>query len=102
LFATAQNELDFDMDVSTGTVGGYINITYTITNISTDPISNLVIDHPDAVINSFTPTPSTLTPGASLTATGKIAIGEEGASLGVIFGSTQASINGLLNGNSIT
>jgi len=102
LFATAQNELDFDMDVSTGTVGGYINITYTITNISTDPISNLVIDHPDAVINSFTPTPSTLTPGASLTATGKIAIGGEGASLGVIFGSTQASINGLLNGNSIT
>lgn len=102
VFATAQNELDFDMDVSTGTVGGYVNITYTVTNISTDPISNLVIDHPDAVINSFTPTPSTLTPGASLTATGQIAISGEGGSLGVIFGSTQASINGLLNGNSIT
>ncbi len=101
-FSVAQPNLDFDMDVTTGVAGGYAGVTYTITNLSPDPISNLVISHPHAVITLFNPTPSTLAAGATLTASGQIAISGEYNPLGIILGSTQAAISGILNGNVVT
>ncbi|MDP5076505.1 MAG: T9SS type A sorting domain-containing protein [Nonlabens sp.] len=72
--ATAQSELDFDMDVTDGFMGGYADVTYTITNISTNTFTNLTITHPDALNTSITLNPSTLAPGVTITATNRIAL----------------------------
>lgn len=51
LLMNAQAELDFDMDVTNGPIGGYADVTYTITNLSpNDTYSNVTINHPDALI----------------------------------------------------
>ncbi|WP_438968766.1 T9SS type A sorting domain-containing protein [Nonlabens sp.] len=103
VFATAQNELDFDMDVTYGRVGGYADVTYTITNISNNSINSLTINHTDAINPVLTLNPSTLVPGATVSATGKIAISGDRFNGSIPFlGSTQASVSGILNGNTIT
>ncbi|AGC77306.1 putative secreted protein (Por secretion system target) [Nonlabens dokdonensis] len=103
LFSDAQNELDFDMDVTVGRVGGYADVTYTITNISNNSINSLTINHTDAINPVMTLNPSTLAPGATVTATGKIAISGNRFNGSIPFlGSTQASVSGILNGNTIT
>lgn len=103
LFATAQNELDFDMDVTSGgEIGGYTELSYTITNISSSDITNLVITNSQAVIPSLSLSPLTLAPGATITATGRIAVAGGAPPLGVIFGSTQATVTGLSGTSSIS
>lgn len=103
LFSTAQNDLDFDMDVTVGKVGGYADVTYTITNITSNTINSLTINHTDAINPVWTLNPSTLAPGATVTATGKIAISGDRFNGSIPFlGSTQASVSGILNGNTIT
>ncbi|WP_405377206.1 T9SS type A sorting domain-containing protein [Nonlabens sp. Asnod3-A02] len=103
LFSTAQPELDFDMDVNFGRVGGYADVTYTITNISSNTINNLSINHTDAVNPILTLNPSTLAPGATVIATGKIAISGDRYNGNIPFlGSTQATANGIMNGTAIS
>ncbi|MGJ8685704.1 MAG: T9SS type A sorting domain-containing protein [Nonlabens sp.] len=97
-FSIAQNDLEFQLDAGYGPKGGYTDLTYTVTNISQNTISNLVITHPDAVTTSFTLSPSTLAPGATATATGRKAISGNAS----ILGSTQATVTGAMNGVTIT
>lgn len=99
----AQADLDFDMDATHGRIGGYSDITYTITNISSNTITNISIDHPDAVVSNFTLSPSTIAPGASATATGRVPVsGDPVNGSSAILGSTQATVTGVLNSVTIT
>jgi hypothetical protein len=103
LFATAQNELDFDMDATSARLGGYSDITYIITNNSSSNITNITINHPDAVVNSFVLNPSTLSPSASATASGRIAIsGNRVNGMIPFLGGTQATVTGTMNSTTIT
>jgi hypothetical protein len=72
--SAAQSGLDFDMEATNGTIDDYSYITYTITNLSQNTISNITIDHPDALMMNVPLHPSSLTPGASAAATGRVAI----------------------------
>lgn len=103
LFSTAQSSIDFDMDVNIGRVGGYADVTYTITNISSNTINSLSINHTDAVNPVFTLNPSTLASGATITATGTIAISGDRFNGSIPFlGATQATVNGIVNGTAIS
>lgn len=103
LFSTAQNDLDFDMDVTNAWLGGYSNITYVITNNSSSDITNITINHPDALVSSFVLNPSTLAPGVTATATGRVAIAGNRVNGRIPFlGSTQATATGFFNGATIT
>ncbi|WP_438963057.1 hypothetical protein, partial [Nonlabens sp.] len=95
-------QLDFDMDVSSGPIGGYADVTYTITNLSpTDTYTNVTITHPDALIPSIVLSPSTLGPGIQVTQTGRIAIsGDHYNAIGLFI--TQASLTAMINGTMIT
>ncbi len=101
--AAGQSNLDFDLDSQSGTVGGYSNITYTITNISNSVITDLNITHPDAVVSDFTINPSSLAPGETITAIGKIALSGDRFNGSIpILGATQATVNGTINGTVIS
>lgn len=100
LSVTAQ--LDFDMDVSNGPMGGYADIIYTVTNLSpTDTYTNVTITHPDALIPTVVLNPSTLGPGIQVTQTGRIAIsGDSYNAIGLL--TTQATATAMLNGSMLT
>ncbi len=102
-FLTAQTDLDFDMDVTNGTIGEYADVTYTVTNLSpTETYTNVTVNHPDAVIPMFTFNPSTLGPGIQVTATGRIPVGGDPVNGSLpILGFTQATVNADLNGTSV-
>ncbi|KEZ93838.1 hypothetical protein IL45_06480 [Nonlabens ulvanivorans] len=97
----AQAELDFDMDVTNGPIGGYADVTYTITNLSpNDTYSNVTINHPDALIPNIVLNPSTIGPGIQVTATGQIPLSGDSYSVGLLI--TQATATGIMNGSMIT
>lgn len=99
--AAAQSDLLFLMDATSGRIGGYSEITYTITNISSNDVNNIHIDHPDAIVPNFNLSPATLSPGATITATGRIAI--SGGNLEILRARyTLATATGTVNGATIT
>ncbi|PRX14445.1 T9SS type A sorting domain-containing protein [Nonlabens ulvanivorans] len=101
LLMNAQAELDFDMDVTNGPIGGYADVTYTITNLSpNDTYSNVTINHPDALIPNIVLNPSTIGPGIQVTATGQIPLSGDSYSVGLLI--TQATATGIMNGSMIT
>lgn len=96
-------QLDFDMDVTAGLIGNHADVTYTVTNSSTtNTISNVTINHDDAVVTTFIISTS-LGPGMQVTATGSVPVSGDpvNGSLPII-GSTQATVTGDLNGTMIT
>lgn len=101
LAASAQSDLLFLMDATSGRIGDYSEITYTITNISSNDVNNISIDHPDAIVPNFNLSPSTLPPGATITATGRIAISGENLN-SIRARVTLATATATVNGTTIT
>jgi hypothetical protein len=99
--STAQSDIAFLLDVTSSFIGDYSEVTYTVTNNSTDVLTNITISHPDALVTNFTLNPSTLNPGESGTATGSIAL--TGNVIYNILGpTTTAVLTTLVNGNTVT
>lgn len=87
-----QGDIDFELVVSNGPMGGYADVTYFISNLSpTATYTNVTINHPDAVLQNVVVTPSTLPPGIQVYLTGRIPLsGDNYAGIGLR--NTQATL----------